>query len=193
VGYRFEGRDLLLLEVISDQVELGVVDGQATLSALGATQQGLNRKNRHAVIGAVGVLEVQMGGPVVREVLRHLTGCAGGSLTDIPFHGSVEGVAADDVVDMGRRDGAWLDDGVEALDSQGRAGEAEAGLNRRDQRECCRERLHVHGVPLYLVLGSVVLGGTWQEEDEDQNSAAPFLFQLIYSFCSLPNSLFLGI
>jgi hypothetical protein len=103
------------------------------------------------------MLEVQVGSPVVRKVLGHLAGCAGGPLTDVTFHGGVEGVAADDVVDMGGRNSARLNDGVEALDRQGRAGEAETGLNRRDQREGCCECLHVEGGSLYLGLANLVL------------------------------------
>lgn len=100
------------------------------------------------MVRTVGVFEVQVGSPVVRKVLSHLAGCAGGPRANVTFHRGVEGVAADDVVDMGGRDGARLDDGVEALDSQGRTGEAEAGLNRRDQRERCRESLHVDSLSL---------------------------------------------
>jgi hypothetical protein len=35
-SYRFEGLDLLLIEVIPQQVELGVVDGEPALGALRA-------------------------------------------------------------------------------------------------------------------------------------------------------------
>lgn len=65
------------------------------------------------------VLEVEVGSPVVGKVLRHLAGRAGGSLADVAFHGGVEGVAADDVVDVSGGDVARLDDGVETLDGEG--------------------------------------------------------------------------
>ena len=110
------------------------------------------------------MLEVQVGSPVVRKVIGHLAGCAGGPGTDVTFHGGVEGIATDDVVDVGGREGARLDDGVETLDSQGRTGEAETGLNRRDQREGCRECLHVDEVSLYLGLANLIRGWFWREE-----------------------------
>lgn len=95
------------------------------------------------MVGAVGgVLEVQVGGPVVGEVLGHLAGGAGGPRADVAGHGGVEGVTADDVVDVGGRDCAGLDDGVQTLDGQGRAWEAEAGVDGRGEREDCGERLH---------------------------------------------------
>lgn len=65
------------------------------------------------------MLEVQVGGPVVGEVLRHLAGGAGGPGADVARHGGVEGIAADDVVDVGGGADAGLHDGVETLDRQG--------------------------------------------------------------------------
>ena len=88
------------------------------------------------MIGPVGrMLEEQVRGPVVREVFCHLAGSAGASRADVARHGRVEGVAADDVMQMRGRVGAGLDDGVEALDCEGGAGEAEAGVHERAKRD----------------------------------------------------------
>lgn len=116
--YRLEGGNLLLCEVVLGQVELGVVDGKAARRALGATEERLDGKNGHAVVRSVGVLEVQVGSPVVGKVFRHLTSSAGAPLANIARHGGVEGVASDNVVHMSGRNSARLDDGVEALDGQ---------------------------------------------------------------------------
>lgn len=133
---RREGRDLLLREVVAAEVELRVVNGETTLGALGASQKGLDGQNGNPVVRAVGrVLEVQVRGPVVGEILGHLARSAGGSGTDITRHRRVERVAADNVVDVGRRRHARLHDGVETLDGQGRAREAESGLDGRNERQ----------------------------------------------------------
>ena len=62
--------------------------------------------------------EIEDGGPVVGEVLGVETGGAGCALADVDggVDGCVEGVAADDLVDVGGGGVAGLDDGVEALD-----------------------------------------------------------------------------
>ena len=96
------------------------------------------------VAAIVGILEIQGGSPVVREVLGHLTGRAGGPLPDIAFHGDVEGVTADNVVDVGRWQGTGLTGRIETLEGQGRAGEAKTSLDEREEREARGERrLHL--------------------------------------------------
>jgi hypothetical protein len=154
-AYRREGLDWLLLDVIPREIELGVVDStsvkmsadewstrirrrfyvQTALSTVRPSQQGLDRRRRDLVVGAVRrVLEEEVGNPVVGEVLGHVAGGAGCPLADIALHGGVEGIAAHNHVQMGRRQGAGLRSGIQALDRQGRAGKPEPGLGRRDER-----------------------------------------------------------
>ena len=166
VKYRLEGLYALLLEVVPRQVELRVVDGETAYCAVGAAEKGLHGDDGDAVVGAVGgVLEVQLGSPVVAfrpvsqssfffpsrstkwkecvpEVLGHLARCARSSGAYIPFHTCIERIPTDDVVDMRRGIRTRLNDRVEALDRQFRAGESEARLHGRNQREGCRERPH---------------------------------------------------
>lgn len=100
------------------------------------------------MVGAVGrVLEVQVGGPVIREVLGHLAGGAGSPRSNVALHGGVEGIAADNMVNVGRRETAWLTGRVKTLEGQSRAGEAQAGLDGRGHREG-------RGGPLHLGDGS---------------------------------------
>jgi len=89
------------------------------------------------------VLEEENGGPVVGEVLGEGACGAASPLADVAVHGGVEGVAADDLVEMGRRDRAGLDDRVEALNAQRRAAEPQSGLRRGGDREGEPERLHL--------------------------------------------------
>lgn len=112
---------------------LGVVDGHATS---GAARQGGVVDNRHAVVGAVGgILEIQNGRPVVREILGHLTSGTVRPSPDIAGHRGVEGIPTDDMMKMRRPELAGLDDGVKALDGQRRASKAKASLSWRDERE----------------------------------------------------------
>ena len=109
------------------------------------------------MVSAVGgVLEVQDGSPVVGEVLRHLASGAGSPLADVALHGDVEGVTADDVVKMSGRDRARLHYGIQTLVGQGRAWEAEAGVDKRGEREGCGERLHLGALGLDTGLDSTV-------------------------------------
>jgi len=65
--YRLEALHRVLLNVVPDQVGLGVVDSKTALST-GVTIKiaRVNGDNRHSVVGAVRwVLEVQRRGPVV--------------------------------------------------------------------------------------------------------------------------------
>ena len=88
------------------------------------------------MIGTVRrVLEIKDGSPVIAKVFAHLARSAGAPVSDISAHGGVEGISTNDMVKMGRRDRARLDDGVESLDSQRRASEAQTCLGRGDERE----------------------------------------------------------
>ena len=90
------------------------------------------------------MLKVQDGGPVIGKVLGHLAGGAGTASTNIALHGGVEGIPTDDVVKMCRWCLPRLDHGVEALDGQSGAPEAETCLDRSDERQGGEgEGLHV--------------------------------------------------
>ena len=80
----------------------------------------------HPLVRAVGVLEEHHSRPVVGEVFREGARRARRLLRDVPFHGRVEGIAAYDLVQVRRRDAAWLDERVETLDGDGRAAEAQS-------------------------------------------------------------------
>ena len=116
--YRWEGLDRLLLDIIPAQIELGIVNSKTSLGALGASQQRLHRRWHHTVVGAVGVLEVHSGGPVVGEILSHLAGGASGPLANVTSHTGIEGVTTDDMVDMTRWVRAGLDNRVKTLNGQ---------------------------------------------------------------------------
>lgn len=83
-----------------------------------------------AVEGAVTGAEVEDRGPVVAEVFGEGAGCAGGEGGEVVGgmgHVWLEGVAADDLVEVGGGDGGWGDEGVEAVDDELGALEAEHG------------------------------------------------------------------
>ena len=66
---------------------------------------------RHALVRPVPGLEVQVRGPVVREILRERTRGAVRHGRDIlSRHRSVERVAANDLMDVGTRYGAGIDE-----------------------------------------------------------------------------------
>lgn len=91
------------------------------------------------------VLEVHDGGPVVGEVLGHFASGARSPGADVTFHGRVESITTNNVVDVGRGTVAGLDDGVKSLNSQGRAPETKASVDWRDERESDGEGLHLGG------------------------------------------------
>jgi hypothetical protein len=79
------------------------------------------------------MLEEEDSSPIVGKVLGHLAGCARGPLAHVAQHCDVERIAADDVVQMGGWIRTGLNDGVEALEGQGRAWKAEASLSQRHE------------------------------------------------------------
>jgi hypothetical protein len=142
--YWLEALHRLRLQVIPRQVKLCVVHRKTALSSIRSAQKRLHRDHGHTVVGAVGwVLEVQDGGPVVGEVVGHLARGAGSARGNVTRHAGVEGISADDVVDVGGGERAWLDDWVEALDCESRAWEAQTSFDRRKQREGGGEGLHL--------------------------------------------------
>jgi hypothetical protein len=64
------------------------------------------------------MLEVQDSSPVVGEVFGHLTSCASCPRTNIASHGNIEGISANDMMNMSRWVRSWLDDRIKALDSK---------------------------------------------------------------------------
>lgn len=99
----------------------------------------------NTLVGAVAGLEVQVGSPVVAEVLacicvskyamrvilneRILTELTGGAVSsggDITGrHGGVETVSTHNLVNVGGRNGAGVDEGVETVNDNVRASESE--------------------------------------------------------------------
>ena len=80
------------------------------------------------MVAAVRVLEEHDGRPVVGHILGEAARRAGGGaghVVRLRVHGGVEGVASDDLVQMGRVEHAGVDQGVGTLDDQLRAGESE--------------------------------------------------------------------
>jgi len=96
-----EGRDLAVGEVVDG---LFAVRGRVAE----AVADGAD-----ALVGAVAGLEEEDGGSVVREVFgwgAAGAGCGCGHVVGGRVHGGVEGVAADDLVEMGRRRHAGVDE-----------------------------------------------------------------------------------
>ena len=140
--YRREGSNLLV--PVGIEVLLGVVDSHATIDAV---RQGSVLHDRDTLVGAVGVLEEHDGGPVVGEVLGERAGRAGTSVTDVPIrnvHRRVEGISTYDLVEMGRGHYAWLDKGIEALDTQSGTAEPKVCLGRHGQPKGDRKRGNLH-------------------------------------------------
>lgn len=118
---------------------LGVVDGHAAVDSVG---QGRVLHDGHPLVGTIGMLKEHDGRPVVGKVLGEGAGRAGALLADITCHGGVEGIAADDLVEMGRGDLAGFDEGVETLDGEGRAAEPEGGFGADREGQGEGEPLH---------------------------------------------------
>lgn len=94
-------------------------------AAVGA--EALARELRDAAVRAVARAEVEHRRPVVGEVLREGAAGAGGLARQVVgrrVHGRVERVAPDDLVQVGRGDGAGGYEGVETVDDELRAAEA---------------------------------------------------------------------
>ena len=118
---------------------------------------------RHALVGAIARLEVEVRRPVVREVLAKRARRAGrldGGVVLDRRHGGVEGVAADDLVDVRRLDHPWSHQGIQTLDDELRALEPHHG-RRRELRDggvwggCEGQR---QGLCLHVHLGLVAMG-----------------------------------
>ncbi len=90
------------------------------------------------------MLEVQLRGPVVGEVLRHLAGGAGGLLADVAGHGGVEGVSTDDVVDVGGGASHQAGQQGRGAGPSGSSMEAQAGVGNADEGGG-GEQLHLGG------------------------------------------------
>ena len=122
-----EGRDLGFLLVGGD-----VIHGDAAVAP-----QPLFLVLGHALEAAVAGAEEEHGGPVVGEVLAEGAARArrlGREVVRGRVHGRVEGVAADDLVQMRRGDRPRVDEGVDAVDHQLRAAESHHGEASRGRR-----------------------------------------------------------
>ena len=116
--YGLEGRDLVRSPVASD-----VVHGHASLD-LSETKIG---KDGNVLEGSIAGTEVEVGSPVVREILGERASRAGrvsGWVEAGGVHGSVERVTADDLVHMRSREGTGVDERVDAVQRELRASEA---------------------------------------------------------------------
>jgi hypothetical protein len=141
--YRWEGLDLLLIQVIPTQIKLRIIHCQSTFGTVRSAQKRLHGNRLDAVVGPIGrVFEVQCSCPVVGEVVRHLARSTCSARTHIAGHSSVERIAANNVMDVSGWERAWLCSGVKALEGQGGTGEAESRLDGSDEREGC-EGLHL--------------------------------------------------
>ena len=122
--YRLESSDSAAGNVID--VETALVDELA----LGTAVADLG----HPVVAAVAGLEEHDGGPVVGQVLDEAARRArrlGREVVLADLHGQVERVAADDLVQVGRVADARVDEGVDAVDDELRAREAQHVLGCR--------------------------------------------------------------
>ena len=101
------------------------------------------------------MLKEHDGGPVIAEVLRERAGGAGAALSNVPGHGRVEGIPADDLVEMGGGHFAGLHDGIEPLDGQCGAAESKGSFGLRREGENEGEVFHssVGGLMLVVWLG----------------------------------------
>lgn len=70
------------------------------------------------------MLEEHDCGPVIGEVFRESASRAAALLANITRHVRLEGIPTDDLVQMGGRRYARLDDGIEALNAHSRTSEA---------------------------------------------------------------------
>ncbi len=149
--HRLEGGDLAGLgrHVVDEGAALGL-GAEAVAELVGRAALG------HALEGAIACLEVQVGGPVVGEVLGELARGASGAVRNVARgHGGVEGVTAHDLMDVARRDATRVDKRVQAIDDDlgatetqhGGAGAAGTSLRGRlGERHEGEERGPKHGV-----------------------------------------------
>jgi hypothetical protein len=105
-----------------------VVDGDAAvgLRREPVVEQEAVRDLRHALVASVLSSEVDVGCPVIAEIVGGTAGGAGSLLGNVGRrHRDVEGVASYDLVHVRRRRPARLNERVEALDRDLRAAESE--------------------------------------------------------------------
>jgi hypothetical protein len=110
-SYRFESSDL-------SRLGRNIVHQHTTinLGAEGITKLVGSTELLDALVSPVLSLEVQVGSPVVGEVLAESAGSARcGARYIAGGHGGVEAVTADDLVLMGRGDGTGVDERVQTV------------------------------------------------------------------------------
>jgi hypothetical protein len=146
-AYRRKRLHGVLLEVVLVQIELRVVHSQSTLCAVRSSQERLDRDGLHTVVRSVGrMLEIQCCGPVVGEIIGHLARRTRSPLAYIAVHGRVERIATNDMVHMSGRESPRLGCRIQALEGECRAWEAKPSLDSGNEREGCREGLHLEYV-----------------------------------------------
>jgi hypothetical protein len=113
------------------------------------------------VVGTVLGLEKHDGGPVVGLVLGEAARRARRPLGEVVLdggHGQVERVAAHDLVEMGRVADAGVDQGIDTVDDELRAGEPQHVL--RNSAVGQQRNRRGEGSPL-MHLGWTFCGGIW--------------------------------
>jgi hypothetical protein len=126
---------------IGIEIFLGVIDRHPALLSLKISIC----IDWHAFVSPVAGLEIENRGPVIGEVLGEEASRAIRFVAERPrgVHGGIEGISAHNLVQMGRRDLARLNKGIEALDADGGASESETGLGRRHEGKREEKPLHL--------------------------------------------------
>lgn len=93
--HRFKTRNLRV--PIRVKILLRIINRHAPINPI---RQRRILHNRHPLIRPISMFEEHRRGPVIREVFREGTCCASTLLADIPGHACVEGISADDLMEM---------------------------------------------------------------------------------------------
>jgi len=114
--YRWERSDILI--TIGIEILLRIIHSHATLDIrriLTFISKLSIRILRHTLIRAIFMSKVHGGRPVVGQIFCVYASRACGLLADVSCHRCVEGIAADDLVDVCGRDLAGFNEGIESL------------------------------------------------------------------------------
>lgn len=111
--YWLESSHLHITVVI--EILLRIVDCHSSIDTV---RQRCVLHDRYTLIGAISMFEKHDSGPVVGKVFGESTCCAAALCTDIASHIWIEGVPADNLMEMGGRGFARLNKRVEALDGK---------------------------------------------------------------------------
>jgi len=81
---------------------------------------------RNTLVAVIAGLEVEVGSPIVREILSVAAGGASGEVANIRIgHRDIEGVSSNDLVHMARWELAWIDKRVDAVNNDLRAAKSQ--------------------------------------------------------------------